>query len=130
MLEINNLTKKRINKSRLQKIALAFFKKYKFSLNRDISLAIVTDRKMKTINLAYRGQDKTTDVLSFSDLDEILISYDQVSRQAKDSGRSAKGELEFIFVHGLLHLAGFRDDTEKGRLKMIAEGESFLEDIA
>lgn len=129
MLEINNLTKNRINKSRLQKIALAFFKKYNFSSDRSISLAIISDRKMRAINLAYRGQDKITDVLSFPDLDEILISYDQISRQAKSSGRRIKDEFDFIFVHGLLHLAGFCDDTERGRLDMISKGEAFLESL-
>jgi probable rRNA maturation factor len=126
MLEVNNLTKKRINKSRANKIAQAFFKKYKFSADRTISLAIISDKKMKQINLAYRGKNKTTDVLTFPDLDEILISFDQVSRQAKESGIKVKDEFDFIFVHGLLHLAGFNDDNEPDRLKMIKRGEDFL----
>lgn len=129
MLEINNLTKRRINKKRLNKIAFNFLKKYKFPPDKKVSLAIIGDKKMKAINFAYRGQNKTTDVLTFVDLNEILLSFDQIKCQAKDSGRSVRGELEFIFVHGLLHLAGFDDKNEKDRLKMISEGEDFLQSI-
>mgnify|MGYP003408856219 CR=1 FL=1 len=72
MIAINNLTKKKINKAKINKIAEAFFKKYKFPADREVSLAIISDKKMKQINLSYRGQDKTTDVLTFVDLNEIL----------------------------------------------------------
>ena len=39
-------------------------------------------------------------------------------------------ELNFIFVHGLLHLLGHDDETEKKRLAMIALGEKILEKYA
>ena len=129
MLEINNLTTKKINKAKINRIALAFFKKYKFSAERVVSLAIISDKKMKQINSVYRGQDKTTDVLTFVDLNEILININQIIRQAKESGRKINDEFNFIFVHGLLHLIGLTDETEKDRLKMIKIGEDFLESL-
>lgn len=129
MLEINNLTTKKINKAKINNIALAFFKKYKFPSDELVSLAIISDKKMKQINSVYRGQDKITDVLTFVDLNEILININQIIRQAKESGRKINEEFDFIFVHGLLHLIGLTDDTEKGRLKMIKMGEEFLESL-
>jgi rRNA maturation RNase YbeY len=81
---------------------------------------------MKQINLAYRKQNKTTDVLTFNDLNEIIININQITRQAKELKRKVSAEFDFILVHALLHLAGFNDKIEKDRLKMIKLGEDFL----
>ena len=126
MIEINNLTTKKINKVRVEKITKAFFKEYKISEETVISLAIIGDNKMKQINSVYRQQDKPTDVLSFSDLKEIIININQIIRQAKEFKKKVNDEFEFILVHGLLHLIGYNDDTETERLKMIELGEDFL----
>lgn len=126
MIEINNLTTQTINKARINKIAKAFFKKYKIKEDLEVSLAIIGDAKMKQINSIYRDQDKTTDVLSFPDLMEIIINAHQIKRQAKEFKRKFSEEFDFILVHGLLHLIGFTDDLEKKRLEMIELGEDFL----
>lgn len=129
MIEIRNTTKKKLNKKRVEIIAKAFFKKYKVDPNTEISLAIVSDFKMKEINSLYRAKDKTTDVLSFPELNEIIISMSQIEKQAKENGHRASYEFEFILVHGLLHLVGYSDESEKDRLKMIKLGEEFLEEL-
>jgi len=59
-------------------------------------------------------------------LGEILINPNQIKRQAKDNNNTFKQELIFILVHGLLHLVGYTDETEKKRLKMIKLGEEFI----
>ena len=90
----------------------------------EVSIAFIGDAKMRKLNKIYRGCDKTTDILSFSEeenktyLGEVLINYNQIKRQAKKYSSSIKEELLFILVHGLLHLLGYEDDTEKGREKM------------
>lgn len=85
-----------------------------------ISLAIVGEAKMKRLNGLYHGSFKVTDVLSFGyGLSfapegggvEIIICYQQAVRQAKQAGTLVKLELELLFIHGLLHAAGFNDDT-------------------
>lgn len=129
MIELRNLTKKKLSKKRIDNIARAFFKKYKIDPETEISLAVVSDNKMKEINSTYRGKDKTTDVLSFPELNEIIISLSQIERQAKESGRRLWQEFDFILVHGLLHLVGYADDLEKDRLKMIKLGEEFLQEL-
>ncbi len=118
-MEINNLTKRKINEERLFEIFRAFSKKYNLK-KENVSLAIVPGDKMREVNLIYRGKDESTDVLAFCDLAEILIDPDKIN------GKNFSNELYFIFVHGLLHLAGFRDDSEEQRLRMIKEGEDFL----
>jgi len=94
-----------------------------------VSLAFVTDREMKKWNTLYRGKRKTTDVLSFRDRDskdrapgesggEILISYAQAEKQAKEKGHSVSREVVILFVHGLAHLYGYTHDREKDAKEM------------
>lgn len=127
MVEINNLSKNKINNKRALALVDFFLKKNK--IDGDISIAIVGDKKMKDINREYRGIDKTTDVLSFEGLNEIIINIKQIKRQAKEFKRSFQNEFDFILTHALLHLIGFTDDREEDRLKMIDLGEKFLKDF-
>lgn len=127
LIEINNSTKEKINLNRTKLITEFFVKKYK--IKKDISIAVIGDQKMKEINNIYRGFNKTTDVLSFEELNEVIINIKQIKRQAKEFKRTIRDEFEFILVHGLLHLVGFDDYQERGRLKMISLGEKFLSDF-
>ena len=125
MLEINNLTKKKINGAKLKSACDYFIKFYKAPF-KEVSLALVGDKLMQSINAQRRGLNKPTDVLSFEELNEIIIDLDQIERQAKENKVRPAGELLFIFVHGLLHLIGDDDKTEAGRLRMIKKGRDFI----
>ena len=79
---------------------------------------------MRTLNRAWRGKDRTTDVLSFSLregafaavqphlLGDIVISVPTAEKQAREAGHPLSRELERLLVHGLVHLLGF--DHERG----------------
>ena len=129
MVEINNQTKNKINSKLLKAVAEKFLVYYKVS-KKEVSIAIVTDSTIKKINEQYRHQAKVTDVLSFVGegdfLGEIVIDYAQIKRQAKEFNRKINDELIFILVHGLLHLIGYNDETEKDRLNMVKLGENFI----
>jgi len=80
---------------------------------------------MKELNRTYRGIERTTDVLSFSqlegilspggpaDLGDIVINPSQAKRQATDTGVALDQEITALLIHGLLHLVGY--DHEKNR---------------
>ncbi len=129
MIEINNLTRTKINESLVKEVSEKFLKKYKLK-NKILSIAFVGDKRMKDLNRTYRKIDKTTDVLSFEGeeelLGEIVISFSKIKKQAKANKNTIKYELIFILVHGLLHLVGYDDNTEKKRLEMIKIGENFI----
>jgi len=88
-----------------------------------LGVVLVSDNEMRKLNLAYRGKDSTTDVLSFSqiegpgiscetvELGDIVISPAQASRQAAERGVSPVQEIRILLIHGLLHLMGY--DHEK-----------------
>ena len=95
----------------------------------EVSVLFVNDRKMRDLNLAYRGIDKTTDVLSFPLINnkleiptsscaplllgDIVINPYKAKMQAKQNGVSVQREISWLLIHGLLHLLGF--DHEKNR---------------
>lgn len=86
----------------------------------ELSLAFIGDGTMRTMNARYRGKHRTTDVLSFAYTHspkllsgDILIAVRQARRQARMIGQSLAEEIQFLFVHGLLHLLGY--DHEKSK---------------
>jgi len=125
-LEINNTTKNKINAKILRKGMTVFNKKMKAG-DKAVSVAFVSGARIKELNKRYRKINKVTDVLSFAGegefLGELIICYPQIRRQAKQAGNKIKDELLFIFIHGLLHLIGYDDVTDKGREEMIKLGE-------
>lgn len=129
-IEINNLTQEKIDLNLVKKIINVFSRAYKINKNQEISLAFVSGAEIKKLNNAYRGLNQATDVLSFAGegnfLGELVINYSQIKRQAGSFKNSARRELIFILAHGLLHLIGYDDKTEKDRLKMIKMGEEFI----
>ena len=69
----------------------------------ELSIALVGDREMRTLNAKYRKKKQTTDVLSFivedqpmlgaKILGDVVISVEQARRQAKAQGKSLKSEI-------------------------------------
>jgi len=133
MLEINNKTKFKINSKELGGITEKFLSQYR-KKNKEISLALLGEKKMKELNNIYRGKNYVTDILSFAGEDgflgELIICPKQIERQARLLKHSFKKEFVFIFVHGLLHLVGYTDETEKKKLDMIKRGEEFIYKIS
>ena len=91
----------------------------------DVSIAVVSDRRMRALNRQFRGQDMTTDVLSFPAtqmpgvsvfLGDIVIASGVARRQARDAGHPVATELKVLALHGLLHLLGYDHDTDGGKM--------------
>jgi len=130
-LEINNLTKSRINKIFLKKIADRTFKTLKSKKLKELSLVIVGENKIKELNKKYRKKNKVTDVLAFDygKQGEIFICLHQAKKQAKKIGHSLNKELAILLIHGILHLMGYEDQTKKGYNKMAEAQNKILSQI-
>ena len=89
---------------------------------------------MRKLNRTWRGRDRVTDVLSFV-LDEgplkgeIVLSYKQAVRQAKEMGHSTRDELLFLIVHGILHLWGYDHEVPQDAKKMFSLQEQILKNL-
>lgn len=131
MVEIINKTRSGIDLKLVERVTQKFLDLIKD--RRDVSIVFVGDKRIQDLNKTYRRKDKVTDILSFDgDKDffgEIIIDYAQIKRQAKVFSKNVKDELVFILIHGLLHLQGYDDMTERGRVEMEKLGEKFVKKI-
>jgi probable rRNA maturation factor len=103
----------------------------------ELSVALVSDARMRQLNRRYRRCGHATDVLSFpaaSDpvsgagelrharrfLGDVVIARGVARRQARAAGHAETSEIRLLALHGLLHLLGYdheRDDGEMERLE-------------
>jgi probable rRNA maturation factor len=92
-----------------------------------LSIAIVDDPTIHSLNRQYLDHDYPTDVLSFllerdkgSLEGEVIVSLDTAARRAAEFGWSAADELLLYVIHGTLHLVGYDDQAEAARSEMRA----------
>lgn len=133
---INSDSRYPINKLGIQATVLEILNQHQIHGDVEIGISIVGDRKMHEINKKYRGQDTTTNILSFAledpssvsslqhvpkvgfvkapdkvlRLGDILISYPQAVNDASIEGVSVEEELRFLVEHGTKHLLGIHHD--------------------
>lgn len=128
MIEIiNNQRKIKIDSQVFQEFAENAVGIISETENKNVTLAFVSDRKMRELNKDFRGKDKTTDVLSFpfeaDDFDEtddflgdIVISLEQAERQAAENDLDLQTEIKQLILHGILHLCGYDHETDDGEM--------------
>jgi probable rRNA maturation factor len=95
-------------------------------LKGEISVLLTTDRDIRRLNREFRHKDKATDVLSFPALEpvggatpaagDLAISVETAARQAEDAGHALYTELEVLLLHGVLHLAGYDHEADRGQM--------------
>jgi probable rRNA maturation factor len=91
----------------------------------EIGIVFIGDRKMRRLNRQYRGKTGSTDVLSFGQtgiagyLGDVFISVETASVNALRAGHSLPRETAVLVLHGLLHLAGYDHETDRGEMKAL-----------
>lgn len=114
----------------------------------EVSVLLCDDPFIRDLNKRFRDKDEPTDVLSFSqdpediltpsDEDEnapfvagdIVISLDSLARNAAEFAVDREEELKRLVVHGLLHLAGMDHPTNDPDEQMLTFQERVLLDLA
>ena len=109
-----------------------------------VSFEFVSAEKIRDINLRFRGIDKATDVLSFPNLTLEKPQSAKAAVRAKDWSGETDGDgvflgdvavckamakeqaIEFLFIHGLLHLFGFDHENEADKKLMRKIEEAIL----
>ncbi len=95
----------------------------------ELTIALVSDRRMADLHVRFLGVAGPTDVITFQH-GEIAISVDTASRQAKAFRTSVEHEIRLYIVHGMLHLHGFDDTTTEAARRMMRTQERLLRSIA
>jgi len=96
------------------------------ALQTGFSVVLVSDAAMKDYNCEFRGENRATDVLSFSYeeddeeeepyLGDILICVDAAARQQR---KTLLAELQVLSLHGLLHLLGYDHGADQGEMEAL-----------
>jgi len=106
----------------------------------EVDVLVTSDSGIHELNLAQRGVDAPTDVLSFPALElrpgeqpteddadpgtglvplgDMALSYERVAAQAKEYGHSNRRELAYLVTHSVLHLLGY-DHLDEGEQKAL-----------
>ena len=106
----------------------------------EVDVLVTSDSGIHELNLAQRGVDAPTDVLSFPALElrpgekltaedadpgtglvplgDMALSYERVAAQAKEYGHSNRRELAYLVTHSVLHLLGY-DHMDEGEQKAL-----------
>lgn len=131
MVEIINQQRKfKINLETFQEFTDKAVKIIPETLNKSVTVAFVSDRKIRYLNKMFRRKNYATDVLSFpfeadefeieeDNLGDIIISVEQASRQAVENNLDFETEIKQLILHGILHLCGYDHETDKGEMNSL-----------
>ena len=102
----------------------------------DVTVAFVSDARIRALNRRYRKKDVPTDVLSFpaegpaeagryksrgrsAYLGDVVIASGVARRQAREAGHGLQTELRVLALHGLLHLLGYDHERDEGQMSRL-----------
>lgn len=114
----------RVNRKRIKKAIFKVLTEHEIKGPTEVSVAIVGDRKMRSLSKKYKGEDKTRNILSFSlsegesthlpnevlRLGDIVISYPQVIKEASEEEMLVDDKIDALIGHGMLHLLGINHE--------------------
>ncbi|MCI5618492.1 MAG: rRNA maturation RNase YbeY [Rikenellaceae bacterium] len=96
----------------------------------DISIIFCSDNYILDVNMKYLQHDYFTDVITFDYCDgdklsgDLFISVDTVRENAKLYNTDFNDELNRVMVHGILHLIGYDDHSQKDK-QLIRKKEDY-----
>jgi rRNA maturation RNase YbeY len=114
----------KVNRKRIKKVILEVVTEHEIKGPVEVSVAIVGDRKMRSLSKKYKGEDKTRNILSFPlsegestylpseilRLGDIVISYPQIIKEASVEEILVDDKIDMLIKHGMLHLLGINHE--------------------
>ncbi|MCG6917482.1 MAG: rRNA maturation RNase YbeY [Deltaproteobacteria bacterium] len=99
----------------------------------ELSIVLVDDEQMSSLNKRYRNRRGSTNVLAFSMregefgdispelLGDVIISLPTAQREAEEAGISLDNMISRLLIHGILHLVGFEHDRSEDAAREMEE---------
>jgi probable rRNA maturation factor len=100
--------------------------------DREVSILFSDDAHVRTLNAAWRGMDRATNVLSFPQgsgplLGDVILAFETVTHEAALAGKPLMEHMGHLIVHGFLHLLGYDHEQEAEAEEMEALERAALE---
>jgi probable rRNA maturation factor len=83
----------------------------------EVSVVLTDDAEQRELNHQWRGFDKSTNVLSFPQIEpfapvvgllgDITLARETVEKEAEEMGITLEAHFTHLVVHGFLHLLGY-----------------------
>lgn len=124
-----------LEESSYSKIASLITDKEQCSFN-FIEVVYVDENEIVRLNQEHLNRDYITDIITFryddgqdkNDIEGTLFCCaPRITEQAKEFGESLQREFLRIYIHGLLHLIGYEDESEQQKEEMTAKEEIYLD---
>lgn len=94
----------------------------------EVSVVLTDDAEQRELNRQWRGFDKSTNVLSFPQIEpfapvsgllgDITLARETVEKEADEMGISFEAHFTHLVVHGFLHLLGYDHIEEEDAEEM------------
>lgn len=99
-----------------------------------VSLAFVDNPTIHRLNKQFLNHDEPTDVLSFpmsgkgaKEFEgELVIGVEVAKENAQERGHAVADEMCLYVIHGLLHLCGYDDHSDRDTRAMRAREKHYL----
>ena len=94
----------------------------------EVSVVLTDDAEQRELNRQWRGFDKSTNVLSFPQIEpfapvsgllgDITLARETVEKEAEEMGIAFEAHFTHLVVHGFLHLLGYDHIEEEDAEEM------------
>ena len=99
----------------------------------ELNFILCSDEYLLRINQDFLKHDDYTDVITFDNAEvlktivgDIFISLERIKENAVNYKSTTLNELCRIFIHGTLHLLGYKDKTKKAKTTMTEKEDFYL----
>lgn len=114
----------KVNRKRIRAVVRNILQEQDVKGPVEVSIALVGDRKMRSLSKKYKNDDKTRNILSFPlnegpstylptdklRLGDIIISYPEVIREAASKDLLVDDRVQELVEHGMKHLLGLHHE--------------------
>lgn len=102
--------------------------------NGALTILLSSDKRLRALNVSFRGKDNATNVLSFPArrneyLGDVAIAYGVTAKEAAAQNKSFADHATHLAIHGVLHLLGYDHQTARAARVMEPLETSILSEL-
>lgn len=101
----------------------------------DITIIFCSDNYLLSMNKQYLNHDYYTDIITFDYVKEnvisgdLFISFERLKENSQQLENKLINEVYRVIFHGILHLVGYKDKSEKEKILMTKKENYYLSEV-